>query len=498
MKRSTRRSLKKYRAATVFVAVFSILALVSFLAFIYFHDQQAVVTKKSTQKFEFTEYYVPIVHFTDIKNNISMEDLKKILIGDDKSYRLYLASEDEASVANMLGLSDGEKIQYIESSTKEIVNQIAEKPGGFSLAPVLSVDYRVKSLSVDGKNVWDKKQSDYPLSYKAVTTDKRVADNSFNKSNITLLTNVGDVILGRHVAYKMRTYNDYNHPWLKMADIVKRGDITFADLETPLSDVASPPDEGMNFIAPKKAISGLLLAGIDIVALANNHSTNFGVKAFTDTLDILTKSNIKYVGGGVNSAEAYQSTKMQVNGLRITFLNYNSIVGATNATTSSPGVAKFAIKPWTEIDDRDDIEKIKNNIKEAKKNSDLVVVEFHWGVEYTPNPIQSQINVAHAAIDSGADLVVGTHPHVVQAFESYKNVPIFYSLGNFIFDQEWSTETKQGVVAETYFYKKRLVSIKAIPYQIEDYNQPTTANPTQHKQIMNRIYNASLSSEFKQ
>lgn len=496
MNRHHKRFLRRNKTAIAIIAVFSLTAFIGAFVADYYRTTNTRNLVSFAQKYEYTQYYVPIVHFTDSKDNVTTSELKDILGNKNSAYQVFVSQEDKENVSKILDLKELSGVDA-SLSTEKILDKVATTPKTFALLPFDQVNSRVKTLSVDGKFFWDKTLSNYPLKLKTTTTDKDLANGSFDKNKITLLTNIGDVILGRHVAYKMRTYNDYNHPWLKMADVLKRGDITFADLETPLSDRVTPPDEGMSFIAPQKSISGFLLSGVDIVALANNHSTNYGAGAFTDTLDVLKKNNIKYVGGGVNSGEAYSPTIIEKNSLKVAFLDFNSIVGAVNATEDTPGVAKFAIKPWAETDDETDLARIKANIASAKKQANLVVVEFHWGVEYEAKPIQSQINVAHAAIDAGADLVIGTHPHVVQAMESYKNVPIFYSLGNFIFDQEWSTETKQGFVAETYFYNKKLVSIKTIPYQIEDYNQPHLATEEQSKQIMSRIFGASLSSEYK-
>lgn len=450
--------------------------------------------------YTYDKYYAAVTGYTNEVDDISLDDLKKT--------NVLVAKEDEENVSTSLCHSEATKNPGLDPScarddkietrndTKEIITDIIADHSKIAIIPWDKVDFRVKTLSVDGKYLWDKKTKDYPLKVSVKTGNKDELNKKFDQSKITLLTNVGDVILGRHVAYKMRTYGDYTHPWLKMADLLKGADLTFADLETPLSDRVSPPDEGMSFITPRKSIDGLKLAGVDVVALANNHSTNYGTEAFLDTLELLSANNIKYVGGGKDLNEAESTLYHEVNGLKFAFLDYNSIIGAINATDDSAGVAKFDIKPWAKADSAQDIEKIKNAVKTAKKNADIVVVELHWGVEYEAKPIQSQIDVAHAVVDAGADLIVGTHPHVVCGLEEYKSVPIFYSLGNFIFDQEWSTETKQGTVAQTYFYGKKLVSAPLIPYQIEDYNQPHIATAEQAKQIFGRIFGASLSPEF--
>lgn len=478
-KRHIRRQIKYFVPLLIFVFCSGIFGLIYFTMMSQTVDLKKEV-KTAIPAFGYNKYYAAVTGYTNPVDNLSQSELKKT--------QVYVASQDKLKVSDFVNTSE-----VVSDPIQSVINEKAR----VALVPWDKVDFRVKTLKIDNKYLWDKSVQNYPLVRKDWASSKTETENQFDPRKVTLLTNVGDVILGRHVAYKMRTFNDYNHPWLLMADLLAKGDITFADLETPLSDRVAPPDEGMSFIAPQKAISGLKLAGIDIVSLANNHSTNYGTDTFTDTLNLLKKESIAYVGGGKDLAEAEKPAIVEKNGLKFGFLDYNSIIGAINATTDSPGVAKFDIKPWASSDNQQDIEKIKSAVVNLKKQVDIVVVELHWGVEYQAAPIQSQINVAHAVVDSGADLIIGTHPHVVCGLEEYKNTPIFYSLGNFIFDQEWSTETKQGTVAQTYFYDKKLVASPLVPYQIEDYNQPHLATVEQATQILGRIFGASLSPEFK-
>jgi len=473
-------------------AIFLILGLVAALV------KNLKLENKSSNPpviYEYEQYYLVASHFTDEIDSIATSELKNILaLSSDQD--VFVSFEERDNIKKMLGIDNYQpRVKFAQN--QKIIEKLIESNNTLAILPFTAVDSRVKTLRIDDKMLWEKSVIDYPLHLKLQTGDRYRAENEFNKDKITLLTNVGDVILGRYVAHKMKAYNDYTHPWLKMAGLLSKADITFTDLEVPLSDQYLPSDEGMSFIAPSKSIDGLKLAGVDVVALANNHSTNYGTSVFMDTLDLLKKSEIGYVGGGLNYSEAYKPLIIEKNGLKWAFVDYNSITGAINASESSPGVAKFEIKPWVEVDSKEDLAVIKRIISDIKNKVDIVVAEFHWGVEYKSSPIQSQVDIAHEAIESGADLIIGTHPHVVQGMENYKNTPIIYSLGNFIFDQEWSEETKQGVVAETYFYKKKLVNVGLVPYQIEDYNQPRPTSPNESKKILNRIFDESLSPEYK-
>jgi poly-gamma-glutamate synthesis protein (capsule biosynthesis protein) len=116
-----------------------------------------------------------------------------------------------------------------------------------------------------------------------------------------------------------------------------------------------------------------------------------------------------------------------------------------------------------------------------------VVVSFHWGVEYVTEPTQRQIDLAHLAIDAGADIILGNHPHWVQPVEIYKDKCIIYAHGNFVFDQEWSEETKRGVVGRYTFYEGKLVDVEYLPIRIVDYGQPYFLKGTEAEQIMKHM-----------
>ena len=118
------------------------------------------------------------------------------------------------------------------------------------------------------------------------------------------------------------------------------------------------------------------------------------------------------------------------------------------------------------------IERMQRAIQEANSIADIIIVSMHAGDEYEPLPNDSQMAFAHAAIDAGAEMVIGHHPHVVQTMEIYKGKYIFYSLGNFIFDQMWSRETREGLLIKAAFTKEGVKNVTFHPVLIEDYAQP--------------------------
>lgn len=294
---------------------------------------------------------------------------------------------------------------------------------------------------------------------------------------------VGDIMLGREVDARMDK-NGRDYPFLETTDTLISADLTFGNLEAPFSENDSNHDSGsMNLTAETASVEGLKNAGFDILGLATNHFDNAGTAGELLTIQLLTDNNIKYCGAGKDDIEAHTPAIIDVKGQKVAFLAYNDrdVASATGfASTDRPGTAPM------------NIEAMQADIANAKTKSDMIIVSMHSGTEYTPNPNARQIEFAHSAIDAGADLIIGHHPHVVQATENYKDKMIFYSLGNFVFDQPWSTETKQGIMVKFQFKGKDLTKYDIMPIKIGDWAQPNILPAgDEYNSIMDRINVAS-------
>ena len=257
---------------------------------------------------------------------------------------------------------------------------------------------------------------------------------------ITIIT-TGDVIPARTVNYKMTKYNNFKYPFEKTAGFLKSADLTLINLESPLIKNCPVTNEGMIFCGDQRFIEGLKFADIDVVNLANNHVSNYGIDGIKQTVQLLENNNILTCGSFNNLAIK------QLNNLKIGFLGWNLL-------------EKF------------DEQEILQIISQSKQKVDLLIVSFHWGAEYMPAPADWQKKLAYKIIEAGADMIVGNHPHWIQPIEFYKNKLIIYSHGNFIFDQEWSQETKTGVIGKHTFSDNKLIDSQFFPIFISDYSQP--------------------------
>ncbi len=385
------------------------------------------------------------------------------------------------------------------ASYDELVGLFPAHPGAVSLASASELDFRANSLIVDDFDpARDPDPGDaYPfrrnlvlefgdrvptsLAERARDLASQVESEPAPDQAFTV-TMVGDIILGRTVHTIMTRLNDYAAPFRLVADELATADLTIGDLECSLSDTIPPPDDPFTFqfMTFTAGAQGLRLAGIDGVSQANNHSMNFGASGMRDTLAALDATGIRHFGIGETLDQACEPAIFDVRGTRVAFLGYDGITGDTNgATGDSPGTAPLSF------------ERLSQDIAAATKRADIVIPFIHWGVEYTLTPTGEQRSLARRAIDAGATMVVGSHPHWVQGIEEYRGRPIVYSLGNFVFDQDWSPETKQGLIMHLVFQGSRLAALRLVPVRIENFYQPRILTGEEKTVILDRVWNST-------
>jgi poly-gamma-glutamate capsule biosynthesis protein CapA/YwtB (metallophosphatase superfamily) len=299
----------------------------------------------------------------------------------------------------------------------------------------------------------------------------------------TTLFFAGDIMLSRNVAAKMYEANDFTLPFANVADKISRADLSFANLESPFNDSGVHSIEGsLVFNADPQAIAGLKFAGFDVLSTANNHGFDQGQKGIDFTKTLLSQNQILPVGTGVDCHDGIIVAK---NGIKFGFLAYSYTALNDGGKTTSPQVC-----------DANNLAQLKIDIQNLKPLVDVMVVSTHMGIEYTRTPSESQIKFAHASIDAGADLIIGNHPHWAQTIEQYQGKWIFYAMGNLVFDQMWSTETREGLTAQIYFKDKTLDKIELMPVVIDDFCCPRWANEEETKNILQKIKRLILRTQL--
>lgn len=274
-------------------------------------------------------------------------------------------------------------------------------------------------------------------------------------SRSTSLIAVGDIMLGRYCNIQMLKRKDWHYPFLKTADLTRSADIAFGNLETPIIQNCLATETGMIFCARPEATEGLKFAGFDVLSIANNHILNYGQNGLEQTKKLLSSSNILY-SPLTSSMPSSNSTSLNGEDSKITIYQSNNLTF---------GFFSFDLVTYPQTP-------LISQISLTSPTVDILIVSLHWGTEYAKQSSLWQVDLAHQIIDSGAKIIIGHHPHVTQPVETYHNGLIFYSLGNFVFDQPWSEETKKGAVAKIIFEEKNIKSYELIPIYIQNYCQP--------------------------
>lgn len=259
----------------------------------------------------------------------------------------------------------------------------------------------------------------------------------YDKITISL---TGDVSYSSYVKNKIKQFG-VGYPMENVREIFKNDDITFINLETAITDYNVPANtkKEYNFASDSNTAIELLNSSVEIVSLANNHTLDYGQKGLLDTMNLLDTAGIQYVGGGRNLNEAMSAKIIDIKNKKIGFLAFNAVVPSRSWLATEKRAGHVSMYPY-EVDKRVEY------IKQIKSQVDYLILSIHWQGLSDIKKEKEYISAAHKLIDAGADVVLGTHPHLMQATEYYKNGIIFYSLGNFIFPNMGGRADKSAIV----------------------------------------------------
>jgi poly-gamma-glutamate synthesis protein (capsule biosynthesis protein) len=296
-----------------------------------------------------------------------------------------------------------------------------------------------------------------------------------------VLTAVGDIMLAGSAAPTL-SREGYGYPFLPTAHLLSGSDITVGNLETPIASRGVEfTDKVYRFKASPKAAAAIREAGFSVLTLANNHIMDYGSQGLSETLENLKMHKIRYAGAGRNLAEARKPALVEKNGLKIAFLAYSLTYPVEfYAGYEQPGAAPGYSRLFRE------------DIRKAKSGADYVVVSFHWGAEGEVLPKPYQLTVARSAIDAGADVIIGHHPHVLQGIECYKGRLILYSLGNYAFGS-MSRNAGTSVMAKIVL-DHGVREVELFPLNVKNAEvryQPAFLRGTQGKGVISRLRDLS-------
>lgn len=389
------------------------------------------------------------------------------------------------SYAGSTGPFDAARAELQAGSISELEELLRHEQGGLALIPTADVDFRVRTLRIDGLKPYQNPEGNYPIFIEErVNPATLPVGPELPPPPVVMMTWVGDIIFGRFVVRRLEAIGDFAASFRSIYPELIVADFTIGNLECSLSDNIPQPEledpQTFLFKCWTDAIQGIQLAEFDVIGRANNHSFNFGVQGMDDTTVVLEQAGIKHFGMGHNVDAARQAAVIEWNGLTYALLGYNGISDSYDGA-GPDWAGTCPMVDWMVVED----------IQRELSRGHIVIPFFHWGVEYVADPTEQQRYFAQIAIDNGAAMVMGSHPHWVQAVETYQGKSIIYSLGNFVFDQSWSRETMEGTFADIWMQGDQVLEVDLVPILIEDDHRPRLMDPWEAQPVLDRIWGAA-------
>ena len=457
---------------------------------------------------------VPVTRFRSAVSSTSTKEVASVLAGESKRYdALELVAADADAILAALEMerpADADRL-VLAKDAATLTKHMAKQKKRLGFLRAAEVTSAVRALAWGKRTLFGIGRTttagDWPL-----TARVPLAATDFDPTATWTLFAGGDIMLDRGVAQTLKIkgkgadfpfdggmaeitsrYCCSSFGWRlprtertgaagAMRDLIEGADLAIANFENPAPNKFRYHTSGTVFSADPKLISGLATAGIDWVSLANNHIGDAGRNGIIQTIRNLKKAGIASGGAGKNITAARTPTILEAGGQQVALLGYDTIARYYHADADTAGSARLTKKT------------VKADVKKARDaGADVVIVFPHWGTEYDPTPFPRQRALAKAAIDAGADLVIGNHAHWAGAMEVYKGKPIWYALGNFVFDQTWSELTMEGMTLELTFHGSDLVQARMRPHIILDKAQPNLLDPAgDGRVVLGQVFEASM------
>jgi poly-gamma-glutamate synthesis protein (capsule biosynthesis protein) len=456
---------------------------------------------------------VPVTSFRQPWGGTDRDEVAAVLAGESKRYEavVTVSSETEAVLAALRLERPDDPARLVELPSADVITtSLAAKRKRLAFLRADDITEGVRALSWDGAALFGVGRvadlSSWPLLAKLPAGERH-----YDPATAFTIVAGGDILLDRGVARQVKIkkrgvdfpFNGrsaditghtccsaFGHevptakrvgPKDAVRSLLQGADLALANFENPAPDRFTYHTTGTVFSADPALIEGLANAGIDYVSLGNNHIRDARAVGIAQTRKNLEKWGIAFSGAGKNVAEARQPAMLEVGDTTVAILSYDTVAKYYAATKTSAGSAQASGGA------------VRTDIAKARAaGADVVIVYPHWGTEYDATPFAGQRKLAKAMIDAGADMVIGNHAHWAGAMEIYKGRPIWYALGNFVFDQAWSEPTMEGITLELTFSGTDLVQVRMRPHIILDQAQPNFLDPSgDGKVVMNQVWAAS-------
>jgi poly-gamma-glutamate synthesis protein (capsule biosynthesis protein) len=459
---------------------------------------------------------VPVTNFRSAATTTNRDEVVAVLAGESERYdALALVEADAEMILTVLGLdapADPDRL-VTAASPAELADGLAANRSRLAIIRADEVGPNVRAMAWAGTALFGTDRvaslADWPLTMAVPETD--VGEPRYDPAEAWTLVAGGDIMLDRGVydslvrkgngadfmfdggtAEITSRYCCSSFGWQlprtartgnagAVRELLTAADIAIANFENPAPNSFRWHTSGTVFSADPALIAGVANAGIDWVSLANNHIRDAGGDGILQTIENLEEHGLAHGGAGRNTAAAHEPTILEANGTTIAILGYDAVAAYYAAGPERVGSAQLSAKACRE------------DVAKARAAGAEVVIAFpHWGVEYRATPSGSQQKTARGCIDAGVDLFIGNHAHWAAALEIYAGKPIWYALGNFVFDQTWSEPTMEGITLELTFAGDRLAQARMRPHIILDKAQPNFLAPAgDGKVVMDQLFGGS-------
>ena len=425
--------------------------------------------------------YVPIVlavHATRPPLDVPRELAERILAGTVVDWAELGAPAQPLRVVASPGVDPPLRIRV--GSAAEAIGAAQEDTAVVAVVEAASVGPTVRVITVDGVD---------PLQTPATY---RLKIPGIPPASVVTMSFVGDVMLARGVGRVIAASADWAAPLRPTAERLAGADVTIGTLESTLSRIGPPTQGGDSFGADPSVRAGLTLAGFDVLSLAANHLGDYGAESIVETVSLVRETGIIPVGGGADLAEAQAPAIVERDGTTIGFLAFNAIGETPRAEPGVPGALEVRMGSRTGPLVPADVTAMQDRVRALSAQVDLVVVLPHWGTQYTYEPEEDQRIVGRAMIDAGADLVVGGHPHWVQGVELYAGAMIVHSLGNYVFDMDFMSETMEGAILDVTLWDGEVKAATFAPIRMDASFTPREVSYADGASVIDGIWGSSL------
>ncbi len=459
---------------------------------------------------------VPVTQFRGTATATNRKELADVLAGSSSRYdALTLVSDEADAILAALGVdrpSDPDRL-VLAKDAATLTRDLARNRKRLAFLRADDVTVAVRALAWGDRALFGvdrvAKADDWSL---RAELPARTADAAFDPAATWTLFAGGDILLDRGVYQTVRIRGKgvdfpfdggtaeitsrckdcssmgWDLPRTRrtgnagaVRDVISGADLAIANFENPAPNRFRYHTSGTTFTADPRLIDGLVNAGIDYVSIANNHIGDAGDNGILQTISNLRKRGLKYSGAGKDVTAARAPAMLEANGTTVAVLAFDAIDKGDYAGRKEPGSSALTLR------------RVETGITAAREaGADVVIVFPHWGVEYRSKPFARQQELARQIIDAGADMIIGNHAHYAAAMEVYEGKPIWYALGNFVFDQTWSEFTMEGITLELTFQGAELLQVKMRPHIILDKAQPNFMDPGGSGRIvMGQVFDAS-------